>query len=87
MSFGSLSSAVLLINFPESPKYLLTKGDTKQALVILKYVFSKNTGKTMEEFPVRNILFYLESNLVLLGPICAISRGVGTRSLPTNQCI
>lgn len=37
---------------PESPKFLMTMGRNKEALEVFQKVFSINTGKNKEEYPV-----------------------------------
>lgn len=44
------------LKMPESPKYFLVKGNSKEALEIMKYIFSKNTGQAPYNFPVKALL-------------------------------
>lgn len=52
LAFTSFSGGIALLYFPESPKFLLARGEKKQALQVLRYMFSKNTNKSTEEYPV-----------------------------------
>ncbi|XP_077296989.1 putative niacin/nicotinamide transporter NiaP [Arctopsyche grandis] len=47
--------AFLFMYFPESPKYLMNKGKSMEALKILKHIYSVNSGKSPEEFSVKKI--------------------------------
>ncbi|GBP15311.1 Synaptic vesicle glycoprotein 2C [Eumeta japonica] len=40
---------------PESPKFLLTHGDTQGALGVLKCIYSENTGQHVDTFPIRSL--------------------------------
>lgn len=40
------------IRMPESPKFYIAKGDPKRALLILKTMYSINTGEHPDTFPV-----------------------------------
>ncbi|RZB39871.1 Sugar tr and/or MFS 1 domain containing protein [Asbolus verrucosus] len=52
----SLISGILFIFMPESPKFLMTVGRNKEALAVFKQVFSINTGKSKEEFPIKHLV-------------------------------
>ncbi|KAJ9599348.1 hypothetical protein L9F63_010169 [Diploptera punctata] len=56
---GALPSfvAAFMLTFllPESPKYLFTVGKEQEALNVLRYVFSMNTGKQPDEYPVTQV--------------------------------
>lgn len=52
----SLISAVTFSFMPESPKYLLSIGKPKEALEVIKKIFSMNTGKPKRLFPVSSIM-------------------------------
>lgn len=47
-----LICSVIAGNCVESPKWLLTKNKTKEALDVLAYIYSKNKGKPKETYPV-----------------------------------
>lgn len=49
-------AGIWFLKMPESPKYLLVKGKSTEALEILEYIFSKNTGKSPYSFPVKILL-------------------------------
>uniref|UniRef100_A0A336M5U0 CSON011276 protein n=1 Tax=Culicoides sonorensis TaxID=179676 RepID=A0A336M5U0_CULSO len=55
---GSLPSVLiglLLIWFPESPKFLVEVGEPDKALDILKKIYELNTGNSAADFPVRSL--------------------------------
>ncbi|CAH2076851.1 unnamed protein product, partial [Iphiclides podalirius] len=55
--YGStfLISAMLLLCGPESPKFLLSQGRHDETLEILKMIYSKNTGKSCDEYPIKQL--------------------------------
>lgn len=59
--FFSLFLGLWLIVFPESPKFLLEHGESDKALEILTHIFIKNTGKSSEEYPVIEGLFFVNT--------------------------
>ncbi|CAD7090043.1 unnamed protein product [Hermetia illucens] len=46
---------VVLPYMPESPKFLLSKGDNEGSLKVLRYIYFINTGKSREEYPVEKL--------------------------------
>lgn len=44
--------SIWLLNMPESPKFLLSKGKDEETLAILQRIFHANTGKSVTEYPV-----------------------------------
>ncbi|KAF5303762.1 hypothetical protein FQA39_LY09835 [Lamprigera yunnana] len=48
--------AALLYFLPESPKFLLSRGRTEEALEIFKKIYSVNTGKDKNEYPVKHLI-------------------------------
>lgn len=52
----SLFSSVAHSFLPESPKFLMTMGKNKEALEIFKRIYSLNTGKPKETYPVSAFL-------------------------------
>lgn len=48
--------AVLLFFLPESPKFLLTRGRVDEAMEIFKTIYSVNTGKDRNEYPVKHLI-------------------------------
>nr|XP_022908028.1 synaptic vesicle glycoprotein 2B-like [Onthophagus taurus] len=57
-SFGapSLIWAIGLYCFPESPKYLMAQGNSDEAFEAIKTIYSVNTGKSKENFPVSDLI-------------------------------
>ncbi|XP_034248336.1 synaptic vesicle glycoprotein 2B-like isoform X2 [Thrips palmi] len=51
----SLVTALGMCALPESPKYLLSQGRADDALAVLRRVYSANTGRPPEEFPVDSL--------------------------------
>lgn len=51
----SLLAAIALSLLPESPRYLIAKGDHKKAREVLQKVYSINTGREMYEYPVTHL--------------------------------
>lgn len=56
-TLSTFLSSLVYTFIPESPKFLMTAGRNDEALRIMQKVFSVNTGKPMEEFPVRYLYF------------------------------
>lgn len=48
-----------LFKIPESPKFLLSMGQEEKCVEILQEIYSFNTGKPKEEFPVSLMLLYI----------------------------
>nr|CAD7411463.1 unnamed protein product [Timema poppensis] len=55
-SVPSFMVAVLLFFLPESPKFLLSRGDHDLALEIFRNIYHSNTGKPRETYPVKQLL-------------------------------
>lgn len=51
-SMPALIAFLGLLNFPESPKYLMSKGRNEEALKVFQKMYSMNTGNPPEMFPV-----------------------------------
>ncbi|XP_072389099.1 synaptic vesicle glycoprotein 2B-like isoform X1 [Diabrotica undecimpunctata] len=51
-----LASGVIFCFLPESPKFLMTIGENEKAMKILQKVYSINTGKLPETYPVKELL-------------------------------
>lgn len=51
-SFPSILTVIFVTFFPESPKFLMTQGRNDEALDILRNIFSMNTRKPKNEYPV-----------------------------------
>ncbi|XP_044257208.1 synaptic vesicle glycoprotein 2B-like [Tribolium madens] len=52
----SLIVAILLFFLPESPKFLLSRGRCEEAIVIFKHIYSTNTGREKEDYPVKQLI-------------------------------
>ncbi|CAG9827507.1 unnamed protein product [Diabrotica balteata] len=52
-----------LTRLPESPKFYIAKGNHKKTLKILKRIYSANSGKSPELFPVKTIICEVYNNL------------------------
>ncbi|KAJ3622692.1 hypothetical protein MTP99_018978 [Tenebrio molitor] len=48
--------AILLFFLPESPKFLLSRGKSEEAIEIFKYIYSTNTGNDKSEYPVKQLI-------------------------------
>lgn len=66
-SCPSLLVALALLPFPESPKFLFEQGKNHEALEVLKRIYSSNTKRKSDDFPVRKIRRLLFFNIVYLG--------------------
>ncbi|EFA11011.1 synaptic vesicle glycoprotein 2B [Tribolium castaneum] len=62
----SLIVAILLFFLPESPKFLLSRGRSEEAIEIFKIIYSTNTGRDKEEYPVKQLILdeLLEQQLI-----------------------
>jgi len=49
----SIVAALFLFFLPESPKFLFTNTKEEEALEVLRRMFTLNTGRKLEEYPVR----------------------------------
>lgn len=52
LSIPSLVSGIWMFHLPESPKFLMIRGEQRQALFILKNIYAMNTGESAENFQV-----------------------------------
>ncbi|EEB16248.1 synaptic vesicle protein, putative [Pediculus humanus corporis] len=52
----SLLVGIFLIFFPESPKFLLMRCKNEEALSAFRHIYSSNTGKCPESYPVLDLL-------------------------------
>lgn len=55
-SFPSFVVALLLFMLPESPKFLLMRGRTKEALEVFQGIYKMNTGRSKLDYPVKELL-------------------------------
>jgi len=55
-SLPSLLVSVALLSLPESPKFLVSKGREKEALAVLATMYSSNTGRGRDSFPVTRLV-------------------------------
>lgn len=56
MSLPSFAVAALLFLLPESPKFLISTGRHDDALEVFKGIYMMNTGRSKEEYPVKQLL-------------------------------
>lgn len=55
-SLPEFLACVAIFAFPESPRFLLLKGRREEALEVFKKIYSVNTGKDPDTYPVSNLL-------------------------------
>ncbi|XP_050668706.1 synaptic vesicle glycoprotein 2C-like [Leptidea sinapis] len=48
-------SSVLMYFGPESPKYLLSKGNHDESLQVLRTIYAANKGKSPDDFPIKRL--------------------------------
>ncbi|XP_050313387.1 synaptic vesicle glycoprotein 2B isoform X1 [Anthonomus grandis grandis] len=56
MALPSFVVAILLCFLPESPKFLLTRGKSEEAIEIFKHIYHVNTGNNAEDYPVKHLI-------------------------------
>lgn len=56
LAMPELLTALWLLKIPESPKFFLAKGSHKECLMILRKMYSINTGAHPDKFPVKNLM-------------------------------
>ncbi|XP_050355016.1 synaptic vesicle glycoprotein 2C-like [Nymphalis io] len=54
-SVWSLFAFILYLSLPETPKYLLSHGREKEALEVLKGIYSENSGNNKDTYPVTSL--------------------------------
>lgn len=47
-----LASGLAMVSLPESPKFLMSRGRNDEALEVFKKIYSMNTGKSPDTYPV-----------------------------------
>ncbi|CAH1176294.1 unnamed protein product [Phaedon cochleariae] len=55
-SFSSLTSGLIFIFMPESPKFLMSKGRNEEALDVFRRVYSMNYGKPKDQYPIKSLV-------------------------------
>lgn len=55
ISIPNLIAAIAFIKLPESPKFLYHNGQIEEALQVLKQIYTINTGKPSDTFPVESL--------------------------------
>ncbi|XP_025158254.1 synaptic vesicle glycoprotein 2B [Harpegnathos saltator] len=49
-------AVIILVKYPESPKFLVSQGRTDEALAVLQKIYAVNTGRDESEYPVKQLL-------------------------------
>ncbi|CAK1579004.1 unnamed protein product [Parnassius mnemosyne] len=62
MSLPCAATACLLQFFHESPKFLVSRGRTDEALEVLKKIYATNTGNKSSSFPITKLLLDDDEN-------------------------
>lgn len=52
----SLLSGACCMFFPESPKFLMSKGRNEQAMAVFRTLYALNTGRSREDYPVKALV-------------------------------
>ncbi|XP_045461406.1 synaptic vesicle glycoprotein 2B-like isoform X2 [Harmonia axyridis] len=55
-AFAPLLGGVVFFFLPESPKFLMSIGRNEEALNVMKKVYSLNTGKPAETYPIKTLI-------------------------------
>lgn len=55
-SVPSFVVAVLLFSLPESPKFLLSRGRSEEAMEIFRKIYSINTGNDKNDYPIKHLI-------------------------------
>ncbi|XP_049812694.1 synaptic vesicle glycoprotein 2C-like [Schistocerca nitens] len=59
-SLPALLAGSLMSFFPETPKFLMSKGRNGEALAVFRKVYALNTGRSPDSFPVQRLVDELE---------------------------
>ncbi|KAG6798478.1 synaptic vesicle glycoprotein 2C isoform X1 [Apis mellifera caucasica] len=54
-SLPEFLACMAIFAFPESPRFLLLKGKTDEALEVFKKIYSMNTGKDPDTYPIKDL--------------------------------
>lgn len=60
-SLPTIASLILVCFFPESPKFLMSRGRNEEAMAVFRRVYRINTGEPESKYPVR--VFFYSTNL------------------------
>lgn len=52
----SLLSGACCMFFPESPKFLMSKGRNEQAMTVFRTLYALNTGRTRDDYPIKELV-------------------------------
>nr|CAD7205055.1 unnamed protein product [Timema douglasi] len=82
-----LLTSMLYCFFPESPKFLLSRGKEQECIAILQRIYSVNTGKSPETYPVKRVLLAESLEVVdkvkkTKGSFVETMKTVGRQTLP-----
>ncbi|KOB69689.1 putative synaptic vesicle protein [Operophtera brumata] len=72
-------SGLAFLWLPESPKFMMSRGRNKEAMVIFKRIYALNTGRPADEFPVKALV---EEKTEQQGRGVAALRGGGAQLKP-----
>ncbi|XP_049820151.1 synaptic vesicle glycoprotein 2B [Aethina tumida] len=61
-SIPALTSGIAFLFLPETPKFLMTSGQNEKAMRIFKKVYSINTGKHPDTYPIKMLIDETASN-------------------------
>lgn len=81
MALPSLVVAILLCFLPESPKFLLTRGKSEEAIAIFKHIYHVNTGNDAEDYPVKHLILEEEYQKALDEESTQVKRGAFSRMI------
>lgn len=81
MALPSFVVAILLFFLPESPKFLLTRGKSEEAIAIFKHIYHVNTGNDAEDYPVKHLILEEEYQRALDDEANQVKRGKCVRTV------